>query len=245
MLAESAARLCDADHVWLFRRDGEVYRWATSYGHSKQEHERIKQFMLVRELPPGRESLVGRTALEGRTVQIVDVFADPEYTQTEPRRLACRCWTGRGALRENRARQHLPAGPRRSEVPVAAECRTTRAVAPRGQSCGRVTQFWQRRTNVWRKVAKPARAAKRLRSGIGPSKCEVAHTSPQMGSCRSTGHGRRPRERRWQTTSVGVTAMESKARGARGTIPIQVVVPAFRLARPDPRFVTTSTGRSR
>ena len=128
-LAESAARLCDADHVWLFRRDGEVYRWATSYGHSKQEHERIKQFMLVRELPPGRESLVGRTALEGRTVQIVDVFADPEYTQTEPRRLACRCWTGRGALRENRARQHLPAGPRRSEVPVHAECRATRAAA--------------------------------------------------------------------------------------------------------------------
>ena len=29
---ESAARLCEADHAWLFRRDGEVYRWAASYG---------------------------------------------------------------------------------------------------------------------------------------------------------------------------------------------------------------------
>jgi hypothetical protein len=31
------------------------------------------------------------------------------------RRLACRCWAGRVALRENRARQHRRAGPGRSE----------------------------------------------------------------------------------------------------------------------------------
>ena len=41
-LVESAARLCEADHAWLFRRDGELYRWGASYGHSKEEHERIK-----------------------------------------------------------------------------------------------------------------------------------------------------------------------------------------------------------
>src|SRR5262249_49984147 len=45
-LAESAARLCEADLVSLFRRDGELYRWTASYGHSKKEHERIKQYML-------------------------------------------------------------------------------------------------------------------------------------------------------------------------------------------------------
>src|SRR5215471_11875167 len=33
-----------------------------------------------------------------------------------PRRLACRYWAGRVVLRENRARQHLPAGPRGSEA---------------------------------------------------------------------------------------------------------------------------------
>src|SRR5262249_25613568 len=32
------------------------------------------------------------------------------------RRLACRYWAGRVALRENRARLHLPAGPRGSEA---------------------------------------------------------------------------------------------------------------------------------
>ena len=40
-LTEAAARLCEADHAWLFRREGETYRWAASYGHSAERHERI------------------------------------------------------------------------------------------------------------------------------------------------------------------------------------------------------------
>src|SRR5262245_31359594 len=49
-----------------------------------------------------------------------------------PRRLACRYWAGRVALRENRARQHLPAGPRRSEVAVCAEVRRCDSVLGSG-----------------------------------------------------------------------------------------------------------------
>jgi signal transduction histidine kinase len=86
-LAESASRLCEADNVWLFRRDGEVYRWAASCGYSKKEHERIKQTMLTLPLTPGRGSLVGRTALEGRPVQIADALADPEYAFPEVQKL--------------------------------------------------------------------------------------------------------------------------------------------------------------
>ena len=78
-LAESASRLCEADHVWLYRRDGEVYRWAASCGYSNQEHEWIKQSMPALPLAPGRGSCVGRTVLEGRPVQIADVLADSEY----------------------------------------------------------------------------------------------------------------------------------------------------------------------
>jgi GAF domain-containing protein len=78
-LVESAARLCDSDHAWLFRRDGEVYRWATGYGLSREGHEQIKQYQQASAHSPGRGSIVGRTALEGQPVQIVDVLADPEY----------------------------------------------------------------------------------------------------------------------------------------------------------------------
>src|SRR5262245_60236096 len=100
-LAESAARLCEADHVWLYRREGEIYRWAASYGHSKEEHERIKQYMLTLQVPPGRGSVVGRAALEGQPVQIADVLTDPEYTYTEAQKIAgFRSLVGVALLRE-------------------------------------------------------------------------------------------------------------------------------------------------
>jgi signal transduction histidine kinase/CheY-like chemotaxis protein len=79
-LCEAAARLCVADHAWIYRRDGDSYRWAASYGHSKVDHERIKEFMLAQRIKPGRGTLIGRTALEGRPVQFADALSDPEYT---------------------------------------------------------------------------------------------------------------------------------------------------------------------
>jgi GAF domain-containing protein len=87
-LVASAARLCDADYAWLFSREGDIYRWAASYGPSKEDHERVKKYMLTIKLSPGRGTLVGRTVLEGRPVQIADVLADPEYTPTEAQKLA-------------------------------------------------------------------------------------------------------------------------------------------------------------
>jgi GAF domain-containing protein len=78
-LVESAARLCDADHAWLFRRNGDVYHWAASYGHSKEEHESIKRYMVTLVFSPGRRTATERSALEGQPVQITDVLTDPEY----------------------------------------------------------------------------------------------------------------------------------------------------------------------
>src|SRR5262249_22285041 len=77
-LVESAARLCEADHAWISRRDGGVYRMAASFGHARDEHAAIKEFFRQHPFSPGRGTVMGRTALEGRLVHVVDYFADPE-----------------------------------------------------------------------------------------------------------------------------------------------------------------------
>jgi GAF domain-containing protein len=77
-LSESAVRLCEAEHAWLARHDGGVYRIVASFGHAKEEHAAIKEFFLQHPFSPGRGTVIGRTALEGRPVHVVDYFADPE-----------------------------------------------------------------------------------------------------------------------------------------------------------------------
>ena len=78
-LLKSAARLCQADHSFIFLRDGDVYRCAAGSGEIPEWIEYLKQ----QTIRPGRETIAARTALEGRTVHIPDVLADPEYTFLE------------------------------------------------------------------------------------------------------------------------------------------------------------------
>jgi two-component system NtrC family sensor kinase len=78
-LVASAARLCEADKGFIFQRDGELYKLAANYGHSREFEAYAKEHPIA----PGRGTTTGRTALEGKTVHIPDVLADPEYTATE------------------------------------------------------------------------------------------------------------------------------------------------------------------
>ena len=66
-------------------------------------------------IPPGRGSIVGRIAAEGRTVQIPDVLADPEYTLDEAQKLGgYRTMLGVPLLREGSPdRRHRIAAERR------------------------------------------------------------------------------------------------------------------------------------
>ena len=78
-VVETAARLCDAEMAFILRRDGAVYRGAAAVGFPPE----YQVFLEAHPITPGRGTITGRVALEGRTVQIADVAADPDYTLTE------------------------------------------------------------------------------------------------------------------------------------------------------------------
>jgi signal transduction histidine kinase len=83
-LLESAARLCAADHAWLVQRQGEYFSWLASYGHATEVHARIRDYFKARQaLPVDRGSIVGRTMLEAKTIQVSDVLLDTEYALSD------------------------------------------------------------------------------------------------------------------------------------------------------------------
>jgi signal transduction histidine kinase len=82
-LIQSAVRLCDADMGSINREYGGAYRQVANFGHPPE----VAQFMQDHPIEVSRGTVVGRTVLEGRTIQIGDVQADPEYTFLEAARL--------------------------------------------------------------------------------------------------------------------------------------------------------------
>ena len=88
-LVESAARLCDADKAVIYKLDGAFLRLAANYNFSQE----FVEFARQNPIGPGRGTMAGRVVLEGKTVHIPDVLADPEYTATK--------YQSRGVYRSN------------------------------------------------------------------------------------------------------------------------------------------------
>jgi signal transduction histidine kinase len=87
-LVESASRLCNADHAWLFQREGESFRWVSSFGHAAEVRARLRDYFKPLKVPVDRGSITGRVALEGSVVHVPDVLADPDYTWTGAQEIA-------------------------------------------------------------------------------------------------------------------------------------------------------------
>ena len=96
-LVESAVRLCEADMGSINRQHGEFFRQVANYGHSTE----LEAFMDTHPIPSGRGSIVGRTVLEGGTVHVDDVLAEPDYRMSDAARIGgIRTMLGVPLLRE-------------------------------------------------------------------------------------------------------------------------------------------------
>jgi transcriptional regulator with GAF, ATPase, and Fis domain len=76
-LVETAARLCGADGLGIALREGDTFRYAALY--ASYGIEEYSAFLRQRPFVAGRDTTVGRVALEGDVVHIADIAADPEY----------------------------------------------------------------------------------------------------------------------------------------------------------------------
>ncbi len=78
-LVESVARLCEAEMASIRRPKGSSFLHVASHGAPAE----YAQYMQEHPIEPGRGTVSGRVLLEGKSIHIADVRADPDYTMIE------------------------------------------------------------------------------------------------------------------------------------------------------------------
>jgi signal transduction histidine kinase len=78
-IVETASHLCEAEYALVYRLQDGKYHLATA----NNAEEEFVRYAREHSLIPGRGSLIGRTALENRTVHMPDCLADREYDVLE------------------------------------------------------------------------------------------------------------------------------------------------------------------
>ena len=100
-LAESAVRLCEADIASIHRQRGANYQAVSTFSAQVGQVDTREQVLSSIPFAAGKGSILGRTVLERRPVQVADVLADPDYTlQDVQRRIGFRTILGVPLLRE-------------------------------------------------------------------------------------------------------------------------------------------------
>jgi GAF domain-containing protein/signal transduction histidine kinase len=78
-IVATAARLCNAQTAFISSREEDAVRIRATFAVSP----RFESFIRGKRLPLSRENVAGRTALEGRVVQVPDITKDPEFKLRE------------------------------------------------------------------------------------------------------------------------------------------------------------------
>jgi GAF domain-containing protein len=100
MIAESAARLCEAQYCFVYRFDGQVLHFVAHHGLTADVLEINRRAYPAQ---PSRRSVAARAILEGSIAQIPDVNVDPDYALGTMAAVGgCRSAVGVPILRDGR-----------------------------------------------------------------------------------------------------------------------------------------------
>ena len=100
-VCETAARLCDADQAAIYRREGDLYHFAASFGFPQEYADAWRAAGPAPNDP--KSPLVGHRAVaERRPVQVLDVTADPAFLGSTSRASQSRTALGIPLMREGK-----------------------------------------------------------------------------------------------------------------------------------------------